>query len=370
MAAPKKYKTNTLKSSSPKKSSVRTTAKKRPNSRVGSTKLAKKSFLKPWMALPIIAVVALAGYAIVQFSQASSYGFYKTCGDLSGGSTFYIGVGGWGSGKKACTKLISGNGAVVNTTGLTLAALQKSSKVCAVYYGASDTASVRLYLNGTYLENSNWAVSPSSKGKSTTFCGDIGNNRKSSGNVATVALSSGGSVAVQAIYGTWSGSGTPVRDTRPVLRNCGQVIQSYTKFKIIDGGRTRVNYKQNRRQNCDSGGHSTGTSLTKWFETSRGPNPNYRPQCNPSSQVTRNKTCVDATVYAKQVSCPKIDGKQSKSYTKRYKGKNAYSCKLKIPNQSYYKYAAPRSVVCFNSTQYEPKSLSEKWRYCGRRSGE
>ncbi len=51
---------------------------KKSSPRVGSTKLSKARFLRPWMALPATAVVALVGFAIVQFSQAGNCGYQES----------------------------------------------------------------------------------------------------------------------------------------------------------------------------------------------------------------------------------------------------------------------------------------------------
>lgn len=57
------------------KVTTRKSQSKRSSPRVGRTKLSKASFLKPWMAFPAALVVALVGFAIVQFSQAGSCGY-------------------------------------------------------------------------------------------------------------------------------------------------------------------------------------------------------------------------------------------------------------------------------------------------------
>lgn len=63
-----------------KKTSVRNSKKsssKKTTSRVGTSKLVAKRGFKLWMAALVVVLVAVAGYAIVNFSEASGYTYYS-----------------------------------------------------------------------------------------------------------------------------------------------------------------------------------------------------------------------------------------------------------------------------------------------------
>ncbi len=55
------------------KAAKKSAARKAPKSRVGSNKLRKKNPWQNWMALAVVALVAVVGYAVVQYSQAARW---------------------------------------------------------------------------------------------------------------------------------------------------------------------------------------------------------------------------------------------------------------------------------------------------------
>ncbi len=61
--------------------------------RVGKTRLSNKSFFQSLMIIPVVVLVALAGYVVVQFSHAYTTRFTKRPGDMYGGTVVYKTVG-------------------------------------------------------------------------------------------------------------------------------------------------------------------------------------------------------------------------------------------------------------------------------------
>lgn len=344
MAAPKKYKTNTTKKSPGRKSTSASSRAKKPLSRVGFTKLSRKSFLKPWMAIPAILLAAAVGYFVVQFSQASNYSFYKDCSTMPGKS-YTFGVGGANSGRTACVKLIGQGGSVQVTA--TRAQVQNSKRVCADYYGADDKVAVQLVLNRTPINTGSWELKGGNRGQKSTVCGPISNIQASN----TVAvISSKNRVGVTSIYGEWKpgSNGTPVRDTRPVLTNCGKLATITEKIKRNTQAQWRLKkgnpkaqelWRRDLIQNCDSAGHGKGVSWTKWYFTGQTrPNPNYNPLCG--------------TVNRSETKTKTIDGGRTRVV---YKRNHYYDCKNGVITGGHW---TKWFVVSSGPTGYRPSQPS------------
>ncbi len=276
MAAPKKYKTNTAKKSSTKSGVSSKTIAKKSTTRVGATKLAKRSFFKPWMALPIIVVVALAGYAIVQFSQASSgYSFFASGGNIRGGQHTRYDTGAGGS--QAVTVIKNGQSIYANAS---KSQLNASSQVCVGFFRpkTGGSADVSISVDGTYSNSYRFvqgnALQPvCSKPLSTGF--------KKSHKVIVKTIGQA-SLPVQAIYGK-------LRFPDP---KCGKVIRLEAKWVVANGGRILAEYRRNLVFGCDSRGIHTSDRWSAWKKTgATRPNPNYR---NPAEAEAKARAACNA----------------------------------------------------------------------------
>jgi hypothetical protein len=89
-----------------------------------TSKKSKQTKLKWWYILPVILIVAVAGYAIVRFSEASALTFSKTVANkyLRGGTTTY-------KSSYGDAKLVSTGGSI--SAYINLNELSKSKKICA-----------------------------------------------------------------------------------------------------------------------------------------------------------------------------------------------------------------------------------------------
>lgn len=102
---------------------------KRSVSRVGSVKMSKKKgfSFKPWQALVAVLFVAVAGYAVVRFSQASTItkSFDFTAAQLSGGTLTQVG-------NESYRQLVldQSGAAVQSTSSVTQAIMANTAEVC------------------------------------------------------------------------------------------------------------------------------------------------------------------------------------------------------------------------------------------------
>ena len=418
MASPKNYKTNTSKKASAKKSVSRKPVKKGFSSHVGLTKLTRRSIFKPWMAIPAIMLVALAGYTFIQFSHAGNLN--ETLPMIS----------------STCTTVHKQSG--------------QAARQClagqSIKYGISvGKGTYKVCFSATASDNSSWAlrvkknsseqvVTASSMGvnkqygiTSITPCTSniivTGPNTKLAISLTTSKSGSSKDGTYKGVYvygAKLSGDGSNSSPTDAGASEKQQKIDEcnakpdFTKTVAITGGtrQSKYGYRWEGSHGCQpylitaNLGVSCASGYTQQGNTCK-PNPKPDPLCNKQDDHrNRQRTVnggariinesrrhyidcrdgkrigghwgawftlssVDATVYAVpgSVKCPKIDGNQLKSYTQPYKGKNQYSCKFKVPGETYSLYAAPTSIQCYSSDKYEPRKSGDKWRYCARKPG-
>jgi hypothetical protein len=158
-----------------------------------STKKGLK--LKWWYILPVIAIVTVAGYAIVRFSEASALTFSKTVANkyLRGGTTTY-------KSSYGDAKLVSTGGSI--SAYVNLNELSKSKKICArALLSKQNGGPVR----GTLV----WKSKNPSSDRSISFSGSglqqycldaTKINKRADGNL--IITSKDGNIAVFSIYGT------------------------------------------------------------------------------------------------------------------------------------------------------------------------
>lgn len=390
MAAPKKYKTNAL-----KKSSVRTTAKKRPTSRVGSTKLAKKSFFKPWMALPIVAVVALVGYSIIQFSQASSP-FYtdKNATWMRGGKPVN-----WPAPVGKIRLVEFGQS---TTTSLTASQLRSSSKVCAWFYAGADNTAVVISVNGGYKGTT--VVRGNQNGKPSSVCTQslkLSTAKQAGSATVTVAagragvklfrivkLGGTGSAPPASVPGAATNTGSSSANSVSSVANnaataantaASQAAAAQAAVNAIKNACNAANNYPSRVRHPIIGG-----TVLKWVdpywdarakkckERILGAVPftaictarNYMPNEARTKCVKEVVVNVRQYAAARSFSCP-----NNQSWIKEkadYKGGRKYRCKGKELNKG--KYTTPTYMECYDSVHYKAQLIpGTQWKTCIRR---
>jgi hypothetical protein len=332
--------------------------------------LAKKSFFKSWMALPIIAVVALAGYAIVQFSQASNifYSFEKSASFMQGGNLLN-----WPAPVGRIRLLEFGQSA---TTTLTASQIRNSSKVCSWFYSGADTTAVVISVNGSYKGST--IVKGNQNGKPSSVCTQtLGLNNTTKGGNATVSVAAG-RAGIKLVRGVKVGGagGAPPRATSPissagtavtnsastaantaasqaaavqaVRRGQCEAKPNYSKDRKVSGGvwRERWGYRWNGR-GCDN------FKISSKLECNKG----YR-----QSGSRCIKTNLPNYGYGKSGSLKCLKG--APTY-KSYKGASKYSCKARIDGKTFY--FLPADLKCNNPAYYKATRLDLFWVACKKR---
>ncbi|MEI6170022.1 MAG: hypothetical protein WCP56_03420 [Candidatus Saccharibacteria bacterium] len=172
-------------------------AKKAATKSRSSKSNKNKNNLKWWYVLPVIAIVAVAGYAIVRFSEASTGTAYKRVGSgLQGGvRTVDKGVN-VGKALEIGNKQVWANWSPINRG--------TSTRFCAVVYAGSgnDSGGVKLQLY-TGPSTLGKPVTKFFRGTQTICTASLSNNERTIlpfTNVGLYATNAGGYVSVISMY--------------------------------------------------------------------------------------------------------------------------------------------------------------------------
>jgi hypothetical protein len=169
--------------------SKKSTSKSRTSSK-------SRSSLKWWYVLPVVAIVAIAGYAIVRFSQAA--GPYRT---------FTIGASSIPAGSQG--RALKGNGIYAASAPTSVFVgwqqMQSSRQVCAYVYGTGPNntgATARITLSGGPT-GSRWSrVGYATYQGSGPLCASTSGFPGNGVGVAKVEKISGNTLYISEIYGT------------------------------------------------------------------------------------------------------------------------------------------------------------------------
>ena len=128
---------------------VKRTNSNKAKSRVGTNKLAPKKGFKLWMAALVVVLVAVAGYAVVNFSEASGYTFYRRGSEVTGGMML---ANNKKDGSQGYTKYIQ-QGNFVSIYVLK-SKLSKTGLVCVKFVPQSSRTAVDIEINNNGIKGS------------------------------------------------------------------------------------------------------------------------------------------------------------------------------------------------------------------------
>lgn len=328
----------------------------------------------------MIAAVAIAGYAIVQFSQASSpfYSFDKSASFMQGGNLVN-----WPAPVGKIRLLEFGQSA---STTLTASQLRSSSKVCSWFYAGADNTAVTISVNGSYRGST--VVRGNQNGKPSSVCTQklkLSSTNQGGNAVITVAAGRAGVKLVRGVKVGGAGSAPPASvpgaaantgnsaansansaansassaataaaaqaaAVQAIRRGQCEAKPNYTKERRVTGGvwRERRGYRWNGR-GCEE------------FRISKP-----KLDCNVRNYRQSGEKCVRTNLpnygYGKSGSLKCSKG--SPTY-KSYKGASKYSCKARFDGKTLY--FLPVDLKCNNPAYYKATRLDLFWVACKKR---